>query len=38
MGCNPMVKLEMGYINQDVNTQQVDRMNHILSTTLELTF
>ncbi len=35
---NPTVKLEMGYINQYVNTQQLDRMNHILSTTLGLTF
>ena len=35
---NPTVKLEMGYLNQYVNTQQVDRVNHILSTTMGLTF
>ena len=35
---NPTAKLEMGYINQYVNSQQLDRMNHILSTTLGFTF
>ncbi len=35
---NSHAKIEAGYLNQYVNGRTVDRMNHVLSTTLELTF
>lgn len=34
----PSTSIEMGYINQYVNTRNIDRMNHILATTLRLNF
>ena len=35
---NANTALEMGYINQYINTRTIDRENHIVSTTLKLTF
>ncbi len=35
---NPTLVLEVGYLNQYVNTQQTNAMNHVLSTTLTLNF
>lgn len=35
---NPTAKIEMGYLNQYVNGAKVDRMNHVLSTTVEMSF
>jgi len=35
---NPDTKLEIGYLNQYVNTKQADLMNHVFSTTLNFSF
>jgi hypothetical protein len=35
---NPHVKLEAGYLNQYVNSSPIDKMNHVLSSTLSFTF
>lgn len=35
---NPHVALEVGYLNQLINTRNIDRENHVLSTTLNLQF
>lgn len=35
---NQQVALEVGYLNQYINTRNVDRENHVLSTTLNLQF
>jgi len=35
---NQQVALEVGYLNQYINTRNVDRENHALSTTLNLQF
>ncbi len=35
---NPQLKLEIGYLNQYTNTTTIDRVNHILSTTIGLSF
>ena len=35
---NPTVKLEAGYLNQYVNGARIDRMNHILSSSLNISF
>ncbi len=34
----PKASIETGYLNQYVNTRNVDRMNHVLATTLRLNF
>ena len=35
---SPSTSLETGYLNQYVNTRATDRVNHVLATTLRLTF
>lgn len=35
---NPQIALEVGYLNQYINTRNFDRENHVLSTTLNLQF
>lgn len=35
---NTTAKLQIGYINQYINRANIDRLNHVLSTTLELDF
>jgi hypothetical protein len=35
---NPTVKFEAGYLNQYVNGAKIDKMNHILSSTLSFSF
>jgi Protein of unknown function (DUF2490) len=35
---NPTVKLEAGYLNQYVNSNPVDKMNHVLSSTVSFSF
>jgi hypothetical protein len=35
---NSHVKLEAGYLNQYVNSSSIDKMNHVLSSTLSFTF
>jgi len=35
---NPIVKLEAGYLNQYVNSNPVDKMNHVLSSTVSFSF
>ena len=35
---NPSASIESGYLNQYVNTRNIDRMNHVLATTLRLNF
>lgn len=35
---NPNIALEVGYLNQYINTRNFDRENHVLSTTLNLQF
>ena len=35
---NPSTSIESGYLNQYVNTRNIDRVNHVLATTLRLSF
>ena len=35
---NPSTSIESGYLNQYVNTRNIDRINHVLATTLRLSF
>ena len=34
----PSTSIETGYLNQYVNTRNIDRVNHVLATTLRLNF